>query len=322
MHIPDNYLSPSTCIVMGAAMIPVWKRAVFKVKNELSKKKLPMLGICAAFSFLIMMFNIPLPGGTSGHAVGATLAAILLGPDAAVISVTIALAIQALFFGDGGILAFGANAFNMAFVIPYAGYYIYRFIKQRTNNKKIEYAAVFIASYVAINLAALFAGIEFGIQPLLFKDVKGLPLYCPYPLKVSIPAMVIPHVLAAGILEGLITVGVYVYINKTSPSLIYEGGKQKMSWIYGLIAALIILCPVGLIASGTAWGEWDLGEIKNAIGFVPKGMKNGFKFNALMPDYSFGKISSTLGYILSALIGVAIIVIIIKLFSKKEADNN
>ena len=70
MHIPDNYLSPSTCAVMGLTMLPVWKHSITKVKNEISKKKMPLLGICAAFSFLIMMFNVPTPGGTTAYAVG------------------------------------------------------------------------------------------------------------------------------------------------------------------------------------------------------------------------------------------------------------
>lgn len=124
MHIPDNYLSPQTCAVMGTAMVPVWK-SVKKVKEEIPKAKIPLLGVGAAFSFLLMMFNVPLPGGTTGHAVGGTLLAILLGPYAACISVTVVLFIQALLFGDGGILAFGANCFNMAFVIPFMGYFIY-----------------------------------------------------------------------------------------------------------------------------------------------------------------------------------------------------
>src|ERR1700682_6335667 len=83
MNIPDNYLSPSTCAVMGAAMLPIWAIAVKKVKAEVSKEKMPLLGVGAAFSFLIMMFNVPIPGGTTGHAVGGTLVAILLGPFAA-----------------------------------------------------------------------------------------------------------------------------------------------------------------------------------------------------------------------------------------------
>ena len=97
MHIPENYLSPSTCAVMAAAMVPVWTYSVKKVKEEIPKVKMPLLGIGAAFSFLGMMFNIPLPGGTTGHAVGGTLIAILTGsPSAGCIAVTIALLIQAL----------------------------------------------------------------------------------------------------------------------------------------------------------------------------------------------------------------------------------
>jgi cobalt/nickel transport system permease protein len=126
MHIPENYLSPQTCGVMAAAMVPVWTLAIRKVKTEIPREKLPLLGIGAAFSFVSMMFNVPIPGGTTGHAVGGTLIAILLGPDAACLSVSIALLIQALLFGDGGVLAFGANCFNMAFVLPYLGYAIYR----------------------------------------------------------------------------------------------------------------------------------------------------------------------------------------------------
>ncbi len=136
MHIPDNYLSPSTCLVMGAAMVPVWTFAVKKVKAEITKVKMPLLGVGAAFSFLMMMFNIPLPGGTTGHAAGGTLLAVLLGPFSACISITVALLIQAFMFGDGGILSFGANCFNMAFVMPFLGYYIYKFIKDGKDSKR------------------------------------------------------------------------------------------------------------------------------------------------------------------------------------------
>ena len=102
MHIPENYLSPSTCAVMTAAMVPVWGYSINKVRTEIPKARMPLLGIGAAFSFLGMMFNVPLPGGTTGHAVGGTLIAILTGsPAAGCISVSIALLIQALLFGDG-----------------------------------------------------------------------------------------------------------------------------------------------------------------------------------------------------------------------------
>ena len=120
MHIPDNYLSPQTDAVMAVAMVPVWAHCIKKVRATLDREHMAFLGICAAFSFLLMMFNVPLPGGTTGHAVGGALIALLLGPEAAAIAVSVALALQALLFGDGGILSFGANCFNMAFVLPFA----------------------------------------------------------------------------------------------------------------------------------------------------------------------------------------------------------
>ena len=187
MHIPENYLSPSTCAVMTAAMLPVWGYSINKIRTEIPKAKMPLLGIGAAFSFLGMMFNVPLPGGTTGHAVGGTLIAILTGsPAAGCISVSIALLIQALLFGDGGILAFGANCFNMAFVLPYLGFFLYQLLLKKTGKRKLSAA---IGAYVGINAAAFCAAVEFGIQPLLFKNVAGQALYCPYPLSVSIPAI-------------------------------------------------------------------------------------------------------------------------------------
>jgi len=262
MHIPDNYLSPSTCAVMGAAMIPIWTIAVKKVKKEITKAKIPLLGIGAAFSFLLMMFNVPIPGGTTAHAVGGTLLAILIGPFSACISITVALLIQTLLFGDGGVLAFGANCFNMAFVLPFLGYFIYKFIKDRAKSEKGEYAGIILGSYFGINVAALCAAIEFGIQPLLFKNAAGQALYSPYPLSVSIPAMTIPHLLVAGVVEVVFTVGIYSFIKKVSPGTIFEGAKKKTHAIYGLIVALICLTPIGLLATGTAWGEWGSDEIK------------------------------------------------------------
>lgn len=327
MHIPDNYLSPSTCAVMGAAMVPVWTRAVKKVKKEVTKKKMPLMGIGASLSFLTMMFNVPLPGGTTGHAVGGTLLAILLGPEAACISITIALLLQALLFGDGGILAFGANCFNMAFVIPFAGYYIYKFLKERVKTTKGRYIMMFIASYIAINIGVLCTAIEFGIQPLIFKDAAGMPLYCPYPISVAIPAMLIPHLLVGGVVEGIITVGVLSFIEKVSPNVIHEGINGKIKPVYGLIVTLICLSPLGLLAAGTAWGEWGADEISEVatagsnLGYVPKGMEEGFNFNALMPDYAIEGLPDKLGYILSAIAGVAILIIIFRLIASMKKDN-
>ena len=326
MHIPDNYLSPTTCAVMGAAMVPAWTISIKKVKEELPKAKIPLLGVGAAFSFLLMMFNVPLPGGTTGHAVGGTLLAILLGPFAACISVTVALFIQALLFGDGGIVAFGANCFNMAFVLPFMGYYIYKLIKDNVRSEKGEYIGIVLASYIGINVAALCAAIEFGLQPLLFTDSAGLPLYCPYSLGISIPAMTIPHLLVAGIVEALFTVAIIVYVKKVSPGTIYEGAKKKTKAIYGLLAALICFTPLGLLATGTAWGEWGTDEINDvvsggkALGYLPKGMKDGFSFKSIMPDYAIDGLSDIAGYILSAIAGVTILIILFKVVSTFKKD--
>src|SRR6478736_9051408 len=114
MHIPDGYLSPETCAVMYTAAAPFWYIALQRIKRLLNTRLVPLLSVFAAFSFVIMMFNLPLPGGTTGHAVGVGIAAIVLGPWASILAISIALIIQALLFGDGGVTAIGANCFNMA----------------------------------------------------------------------------------------------------------------------------------------------------------------------------------------------------------------
>ncbi|MDD7792837.1 cobalt transporter CbiM [Clostridium sp. 'White wine YQ'] len=316
MHIPDNYLSPSTCATFGAAMIPIWRRASIKIKKEVTRQKMPLLGVSAAFSFLTMMFNIPLPGGTTGHAVGGALAAILLGPYSAVIAVTISLVIQALFFGDGGVLALGVNCFNMAFIMPFTAYYIFNFIKKVVPGKKAEYIGALASGYISVNFAALFAAIEFGVQPLLFKDGSGLPLYSPYGLNVSIPAMIIPHLLVVGVLEAIITAGVYGYVRKVSPEVIYKGSVSKIRGIFIIALVIILATPLGLLASGTAWGEWDTSEISKTLGFTPKGMEQGVNFNAPMQGYGVSGIKENIGYILSAIAGVILIIILFKIISK------
>ncbi len=322
MHIPENYLSPSTCAVMGAAMVPVWAVSIKKVKTTISKVKMPMLGVGAAISFLGMMLNVPLPGGTTGHAVGGTLIALVLGPYAACLSVTVALVIQALLFGDGGILAIGANCFNMAFVLPFAGYYTYKLFRKVFKGETGKYVSAGIGSYVGINLAALFAAIEFGIQPLLFTDGGGNALYCPYPLSVSIPAMMIGHLTLFGLAEIIFTVAVFAFICKVSPDMIDKNAtKASVKPLMVFLVALICITPIGLLAEGTAWGEWGADEIAGIVsggaklGYTPSGMLSGFNWSSIWPDYTMGNLPEWFGYVLSALIGVAITVILFKVIA-------
>ena len=320
MHIPENYLSPQTCAVLTAAMVPVWTISIRQIKKQLPAEKLPMLGVGAAFSFLGMMFNLPLPGGTTGHAVGGTLIAAALGPYASCIAVSIALLVQALLFGDGGILSFGANCFNMAFVLPFVGYAVYSFLRKHIKGSKKDLIAAGIGSYLAINAAALCAAIEFGIQPLLFRDAAGNSLYCPYSLSVSVPAMMIGHLTVFGLAEIIFTVLIYAFLKNAQPSMFAENtadNSGKLSFgLKALLAALMAAAPLGLLAEGTAWGEWGVEEIAaTGAGYTPSGMLNGFSLETLLPDYSVAGMPDAVGYIICAILGVSILIIFFKLIS-------
>jgi len=207
-------------------MLPIWTFASKIVKKTLKTRQVPLLAIGAAFSFVIMMFNVPIPGGSTGHAVGGVLVAILLGPWAACIAITVALVVQALLFGDGGITAIGANCFNMAFVLPFVGYYVYRLISMGSaidSNRRV--IAAFIAAYLGINIAALCAGVEFGLQPLFYHTADGQALYCPYGLNVAVPAMAGEHLLIFGWVEAVVTALVVKYLQKQSIEILEGGGK-------------------------------------------------------------------------------------------------
>ncbi len=223
MHIPDGYLSPQTAIPMVALMVPVWGVAVKKVQATLKKKEVPVLAIGAAFSFTIMMFNLPIPGGSSAHAVGAVLLAILLGPWSACIGVSVALIIQALMFGDGGVLAIGANCFNMGVVMPWVGYWSYKLIKGKADSLSTRsMVAAFLAGYLGLNAAAFVTALEFGSQYHLFQAANGTPLYFPVPLKVAVAAMMSEHLILAGPVEGLVTALGAWFVGKNYPALMVE----------------------------------------------------------------------------------------------------
>jgi cobalt/nickel transport system permease protein len=227
MHIPDGYLGPPTCIAGFAVMVPVWAIASRRVKATLQARQVPLLAIASAFCFVIMLFNVPIPGGSTGHAVGAVLAAILLGPWAACIAVSVALVIQALLFGDGGLTALGANCFNMAFVLPFTGYAVYRLIGLGSGIASLRRViAAGIAGYAGLVIASVCAGIEFGLQPLLHHTLTGQPLYCPYKFGVAIPAMVGGHALVFGWVEFIVTALVVKFIQVQDPSLLQPGGPQ------------------------------------------------------------------------------------------------
>ena len=314
MHIPDNYLSPASCAVLAVAAAPVVGLSITKVKAQLKENKelAPMLGIAASLSFLLMMFNVPIPGGTTAHAVGGVLLSILIGPYAASLSLTVALLLQALLFGDGGILALGANIFNMAIAMPFVGYAVYHFFRKQNH----ETAGVLVGSYVGINVAAFLTAIELGIQPIIATQ-GGEPLYNPYGLAVTIPAMMVTHLTIAGAVEVFFTYVIYRFVKQVAPQELYTPTSVNttsfVKKIRYVLLALVVLSPLGLLAEGTAFGEWSADELAEMMPNVPAGIENGFSFEALFSDYTIPGTNIAVGYILSAITALLVFYILGKM---------
>ena len=330
MHIPDGYLSPATCAALYAGSAPFWYASLQRIKRALESEMVPLLSVFSAFSFIIMMFNLPLPGGTTGHAVGVGVAAIVLGPWASILAISMALIVQAVFFGDGGITAIGANCFNMAVIGSLSAYAIYRVISGRApleSPRRIVAAGV--AGYLSINLAALAAAIELGIQPLLYRDSSGAPLYAPYPLHIAIPAMLAGHLTVAGLAEVVVSAGVVAYLQRSDPQLL-RGSAPTQTWhatkpFWIALTILAILTPLGLIAIGFGWGEWSPSDFSDPQtsqqiasasanqpppATAPAGLQRLARlWTAPMARYApaFLK-NAALGYVLSALVGIGLIV--------------
>ena len=314
MHIPDNYLSPASCAVLAVAAAPVVGLSITKVKAQLKENKelAPMLGIAASLSFLLMMFNVPIPGGTTAHAVGGVLLSILIGPYAASLALSVALLLQALLFGDGGIIALGANIFNMAIAMPFVGYAVYHFFRKQNH----ETVGVLVGSYVGINVAAFLTAIELGIQPIIATQ-GGEPLYNPYGLAVTIPAMMVTHLTIAGAVEVFFTYVIYRFVKQVAPQELYTPTSVNttsfVKKIRYVLIALVVLSPLGLLAEGTAFGEWSADELAEMMNNVPAGIENGFSFEALFSDYTIPGTNIAVGYILSAITALLIFYILGKM---------
>ena len=332
MHIPDGYLSPQTCAVGYAVALPFWVTASRRVTKIVRNRSVPLLAILSAMCFLVMMFNVPIPDGTTAHAVGAALVAILLGRWAAVIAVSVALGFQALLFGDGGVLAFGANCVNMAIILPFVALAVYRLIAGRvelTSPRRVLAAAV--GGYVGINAAALAAAVEFGIQPDLFHTANGTPLYSPYHLSQTIPAMLLAHLTVAGACEAVLTGGVIAYLQRADPAVLTlnhpgvpltreeaerAGRRRRLTparVTAMFLAVMVVLTPLGLLAPGGAFGEdapEDLDLGKYGLNTVPAGLEryNSFWSHTLLGGYGFRSGDHpNIGYIVSAVVGIAVV---------------
>jgi len=192
MHIPDGFLNAATLATTGAVSAGGIGVAVRQVNHKLKEKQVPLMGVLAAFIFAAQMLNFPVAGGTSGHVIGAALAAILLGPWAASLIMACVVIAQSLMFQDGGLLALGANIFNMGFVAVFASYFTYRIITSFFGeSRRVRLVSGFAAAWVSVVLAASAAALELAISGAS-------------PLHIVLPAMAGVHTLI-GIGEGLVT---------------------------------------------------------------------------------------------------------------------
>jgi len=207
MHIPDGFLNVATMATTAVVSAGGVGNAVRIANKKLGEKQVPLMGVLAAFIFAAQMLNFPIVGGTSGHLIGAALAAILLGPWAAVLIMSCVLIAQCLIFQDGGLLALGANIFNMGIVASFSGYYLYRLVSLLLgDNRRGKLVGGFVAAWGSVFLAAIVCAVELA--------VSGAS-----PIKVVLPAMAGFHALI-GIGEGLITGAVLSLVLATRADLL------------------------------------------------------------------------------------------------------
>ena len=207
MHIPDGFVSTGTAAATWLASAGSVGYAVRRVSRELDERQVPLMGVTAAFIFAAQMMNFTVAGGTSGHLLGGALAAILLGPWAGMLVLTSVLAVQALLFQDGGLLALGANVFNMAVVGVLVAWVVYTTLRRLLGDRTWSMmVSGFAAAWLSVFVASLVAAAELA--------VSGTS-----PWVVALPAMGLVHVLI-GIGEGLITAGVLAFLQAARPDLL------------------------------------------------------------------------------------------------------
>ncbi|NMC43446.1 MAG: energy-coupling factor ABC transporter permease [candidate division Zixibacteria bacterium] len=207
MHIPDGFLDTKTWVALDALAVGATALAVGRTRRVMGEKQIPLLGVLAAFIFAAQMVNFPVAGGTSGHFMGAALAAILLGPWSAVLVMTIVLIIQCLMFQDGGLTALGANMVNMGVIGAMLAYGLYRGGQRILGGgMRPRPVAVFGAAWMSIVLAASACAMELAVSGTV-------------PIGAALPAMAGVHALI-GIGEGIITVLVVGFIAQVRPDLL------------------------------------------------------------------------------------------------------
>lgn len=208
MHIPDGFISPQTYLPAYAVAAGLWAYAARRVKRDLDADTLPFLAAYTALSFVLMMVALPLPGGTTAHAAGVGLLAVSFGGWMSFLAISLVLAMQALLFGDGGVTALPINALAMGLAGSLAALAAWKLLGRLNQN-----AALFLAGWISIALPAVLVALALGIQPAIAHDLQGAPLFFPFGLNITLPAVVLPHLLV-GLAEGVLTVMGYRYLTR------------------------------------------------------------------------------------------------------------
>ncbi len=293
MHIPDGFVNVPVGAVGWLLLIVFVGVALRQTGQQLGERQIPLMGVLAAFIFAAQMINFPVAGGTSGHLLGGTLAAILLGPWAAVLVMTSVIAVQALLFQDGGLLALGFNTINMGILTAFLGYAVYSVVRKAL--KGTPAAAVIgaaVAAWIAVEAAAAATSLELAIS--------GTSA-----LNVALPAMAGVHALI-GLGEALITAGAVAFIQQTRPDLMGEARDDVSAQGSGWIAAGLVIALAVAFASPLASPHPDgLERVAEDKAFVDEAQDPPF---SLLPDYTVPGIDDeAVTTIAAGVIGVAIV---------------
>ena len=257
MHIPDGYLSPSTCAALAVAAAPFWYVALRRVRAALHARLIPLISLFAAFSFVVMMFNLPLPGGTTGHAVGMGVAAIVLGPWASILAISIALTIQAVFFGDGGITAHRRQLFQHG-DCRIAGRLCDLPVDRLAMRRSAPRGAWWplespdtprsTSRLCARPSSSAFSRCCFAMPPA--RRYTRL-IRC----SIAIPAMMIGHLTLAGLAEMVISAGMVAYLQRTDPGIAAADGA-RMRRLTRPVRAARRDCACGCPRRGNCGWHW------------------------------------------------------------------
>lgn len=211
MHIPDGFISPKMYVPAYAVATPLWVFAMRRLKRKVDVRAIPLLAALTALCLVLMSIAVPLPGGTSTHAAGTAVIALLFGVWAGYMAISLVLTIQAFLFGIGGITSLPINALSLGLAGTASALLVFRVL--RRSNEKI---ALFAAGWIGVNIPAILVAFSLGVQPLIAHAQEGSPLFFPFGLRITVPAVVLPHLLV-GIGEGALTIFVYRLVKRLAP---------------------------------------------------------------------------------------------------------